>query len=316
MNVGTRAQGEQGPDLRTFCRLAAVVQRALCRHPTRMLQSSLSRASVRCRSSLLGVVLATAACTTSPTPKAMADAAIGNHPDAEGTPTGCPSGQEHFEPGCSTELNLLQSGCYQRCQAGDDEICAAGTVCTPADINPCICPGQSECCDACGQRLWLCEAPPAVTDCGDQTRDAVLVGASKAFGECQGDCRFELTLSKGTRCDRADLVISAYGVGDPSRTNHGVLTPVGHAAIRERVAELGDSLLQETYGCPDCADGGASGVTVMRGDQTTATLYEYGNPPPVLAPLDELAQAIIYALQTCQSNNVVDVLDCSSPEAQ
>lgn len=74
----------------------------------------------------------------------------------------CPADESYFHPGCGVERNPLEEGCYQTCEGASDTSCKAGTVCTIADVDPCVCdtstPGVS-CCAACGAEIWLCQAP-------------------------------------------------------------------------------------------------------------------------------------------------------------
>ena len=48
-------------------------------------------------------------------------------------------------------------------------------------------------------------------------------------------------------------------------TNSGSLTSSGRERIDSAVAGLAGVTLQETYGCPDCADGGAAYLTLLQG---------------------------------------------------
>lgn len=50
--------------------------------------------------------------------------------------------------------------------------------------------------------------------------------------------------------------------------------------------------LKSTYGCPDCADGGAEWVEIKVGMNTKRVTFEYGNPPEELKVLNEQLRAI------------------------
>ena len=140
---------------------------------------------------------------------------------------------------------------------------------------------------------------PAEPSTGNQ-----LTGAGWSFGMCAGLCRADLTL------DGDDLVLDGGGqMGDPLVETHGTLTLEGRAQLDTALAALGDTLLEPQYGCPDCADGGASYIVLERDGQTTRHDMEFGAPPPELAELDALAATFIDALRDCQSGELVSVGD-------
>ncbi len=65
--------------------------------------------------------------------------------------------------------------------------------------------------------------------------------------------------------------------------------------------------LAPTYGCPDCADGGASTLLVGK----SAHVYEFDNPPNELVDLDPLLMSLRQALTECESNGLITVAsDC------
>jgi hypothetical protein len=88
--------------------------------------------------------------------------------------------------------------------------------------------------------------------------------------------------------------------------NRGRLTSIGASRLAGVAASLPSDLL-ERYGCPDCADGGASSVTVVRESGTRRTEYEYGNPPTELAAADQFLTGVIQALRECRTTSDVTV---------
>lgn len=121
---------------------------------------------------------------------------------------------------------------------------------------------------------------------------------------CAGLCRADLIL------DGDDLVLDGGDrAGEPSFQSHGTLTREGRAQLDAALAALGDTVLGPQYGCPDCADGGASYVVLDRGGQTTRHDMGFGAPPPELAGLVALSSAFIDALRECQSGELVSVAD-------
>jgi hypothetical protein len=121
-----------------------------------------------------------------------------------------------------------------------------------------------------------------------------VLDAGWSFGFCIGPCISELAISGNALTlrvsDRQRNVIAE---------NRGVLTPQGSARLAAVAASLPDDLAEQ-YGCPDCADGGASWVTVVRDGSTRRTEYEHGNPPPQLQAADQLLSSWITALRECR----------------
>jgi hypothetical protein len=141
-------------------------------------------------------------------------------------------------------------------------------------------------------------APPLPGD-GDQ-----LTGAGWSFGMCAGTCRADLVL------DRDDLVLTGSDpAGAPLIETRATLTAEGRAALDAALAALGDTPLEPQYGCPDCADGGATYLVLARDGESTRHDMEFGNPPPELAGLAALSSALIDAMRACRSDELVSVGD-------
>jgi len=124
---------------------------------------------------------------------------------------------------------------------------------------------------------------------------ARIVEAGWSFGFCIGPCRGELQLDG----EASALRVTDRTGNEVFAQNRGRLTSRGSARLLGLAASLPEDLL-ERYGCPDCADGGASWVTVARESGTRRTEYEYGNPPPELAATDEFLSSVIQALRECR----------------
>ncbi|MBN2340426.1 MAG: hypothetical protein JXX29_01045 [Deltaproteobacteria bacterium] len=224
----------------------------------------------------------------------------------ECTPEACTGfGQEYFEPGCDDDdsMSAIEPGCYFPCEG---DICS-GTVCQAVSINPCVCEEGQDCCEACGATQWLCLDAPDSCVAADPA--FMIVSAQKTFGECQGECRFNLSFAIGESgdCARASLEVCGWGEEGCTRTNTGTLTALGQAYLSGSVVEIKDDILVDTYGCPDCADGGASAVTFVM-DSTERTIsYEYGNPPNNLVHINMLTMALMNALDDCLSNDYITI---------
>ncbi len=127
---------------------------------------------------------------------------------------------------------------------------------------------------------------------------ARIVEAGWSFGFCLGPCRGELDLDG----DALALRVTDRTGNQVIAQNRGRLTSRGSARMAGLAASLPGELL-ESYGCPDCADGGASWLTVARESGTRRTEYEYGNPPPELAAVDELIASLMEALRECRETS-------------
>jgi hypothetical protein len=140
----------------------------------------------------------------------------------------------------------------------------------------------------------------------------VLVSAGWSFGHCLGQCVGELAV------DGSDLRFTITGrlPEDPVYLdNTGTLTELGEEALRSAQAALAGEALEERYGCPDCADGGASHVTLARDGEVSTHTYEFSNPPAVLTELDALLDDLMGALESCSANGFVEITADCTPRA-
>jgi hypothetical protein len=104
--------------------------------------------------------------------------------------------------------------------------------------------------------------------------------------------------------------------GEVYLDNAGDLTGDGLQALQIALAALTGVALEETYGCPDCVDGGASHVTLARDGVTSTHTYEYREPPEVLTELDALLEKLNDALETCTANEYIEIGDGCKPRAE
>ena len=222
--------------------------------------------------------------------------------------------KEYFEPGCGGEAGMpvITAGCYQPC---DGSPCGEG-ICQVTDINPCICEPGMACCDACGAHEYLCLDAP--TECGTTANQFAITGGGKSFGQCMGECQytFSVQLDNTGACANASLEVCGWGADGCTRTNIGHFTPLGNALLSGLATELMGHTLEDVYGCPDCADGGASQIALVMDTVNQTISYEYRNPPEILRRVDAFATSIIDALNMCTSNaNVIVANSCQPPAA-
>lgn len=148
-----------------------------------------------------------------------------------------------------------------------------------------------------------------VGSAGGSLSEPGLAGAGWSFGMCLGYCRADL------RIDGESLVQTGHDreVEEPLYTNHGQLTSEGLARLDTAAIELADTPLEDTYGCPDCADGGAAYIVLAGSDGETRHDMEFGAAPPDLSELYDLSVVLMTALETCRSNDLVTVgEECSA----
>ena len=147
----------------------------------------------------------------------------------------------------------------------------------------------------------------AVAACGSETSSSPsttvrIEQAGWSYGFCLGPCRGELEL------DDSELTYRVTDrTGDESfAANRGSLTDQGRATLDALTSALPESLL-ETYGCPDCADGGAGFLVVTRDDENMRTNYELPSPPSVLASIHAFLRGVMDALGGCVATGDVTV---------
>lgn len=232
------------------------------------------------------------------------------------------------------EPETARCGGFSGAQCGASEVCdfpndscggadGAG-VCRPrprecpARWNPvCGCDGQTygNVCTAHAAGVDVSRSGPCEEDasCLDRDRSFLLLEARRDFGLCRGPCRHRLTVEGPSAagppaCDQVELVVRDAGRGPPLAVNTGTLTPLGHAAVRDRAEQLANTRIPERHGCPGCDDGGVATLRIRRGGATTLARYELGRPPEVLRAADALMQdRLLDALRTCRANRWVEI---------
>ncbi len=143
---------------------------------------------------------------------------------------------------------------------------------------------------------------------GEEGRQMIQGGNS--WGECAGACRFEISFGG----DEAELVISDWGGSTPMATNYGSFTSEGRAMVEGVEESLSMASLQDIYGCPDCADGGASWVRLNIAGFESTHQYEYGNAPAELSEFDTLLQDFVTALRSCEASAWIEPDEACVPQ--
>jgi hypothetical protein len=143
--------------------------------------------------------------------------------------------------------------------------------------------------------------------------EPAIAGGGWSFGFCEGGCVGALSLGGAA----ARLVITGNVSDEPVYVdNTGTLTAEGRQVLRQAGIDLGDAALEETYGCPDCEDGGAAHVVLVRGGEISTHTYELGKPPDELAEIDVLVDILMNALEICNSNAYIEVAPSCAPRPE
>ena len=146
------------------------------------------------------------------------------------------------------------------------------------------------------------------TSTSSPSSSASVTEAGWSFGFCLGPCLGRLDL-------QGDQLI--YEVSDRTgdqvfASNRGQLTSRGATRLESLASNL-STPLQETYGCPDCADGGASFIVIVRAGESRRTEYEYGNPPEELSAIDGFLTGLMDALGRCRAAPEVILAESCTP---
>ncbi len=109
-----------------------------------------------------------------------------------------------------------------------------------------------------------------------------------SFGMCLGPCKKEMTLMN----DEAAFTIfynEGRGVtGGEPKTYTEKLSADYIASITKNVDFETFKKLDEVIGCPDCADGGAEWVEIIKNDSRHKVTFEYEHDVKEIAPLLKL----------------------------
>lgn len=117
--------------------------------------------------------------------------------------------------------------------------------------------------------------------------DLVIRGGT-SFGMCHGLCATELRID-GTE---AVFVQKSRDPGTRPVTRTLQLDEAEWRALEAAAARAAFEGLQEVYGCPDCADGGAEWVEVSWGGETRRVTFEYGATVERIQPLIDRLRTI------------------------
>jgi hypothetical protein len=108
--------------------------------------------------------------------------------------------------------------------------------------------------------------------------DANIVRWGTSFGMCAGYCREDLVVESS----EFSFTRSSWQNTLPPES---LEKPLSTTAWRQLIADIDvDTFraLQDVYGCPDCADGGAEYIEIQTDEFTKRVTFEYGKGPEQL----------------------------------
>jgi hypothetical protein len=134
------------------------------------------------------------------------------------------------------------------------------------------------------------------------------MGGGTFFGECFGACKMDVMVDG----DQVNFTARNWD-GTVYVDNNATLTAKGVDMVEALALTLVDVELDETYGCPDCDDGGGAYVILRRNDEDSTHTYPFGAPPAELEACDAFTMLIRTAMAGCQSNDFVEISEDCTP---
>lgn len=116
------------------------------------------------------------------------------------------------------------------------------------------------------------------------TSNVERIVSTTSFGMCMGYCRTSLEITKG----EAVLTREPGGRGAPTLQPQRLtvkLTDTEWQLLSTLAESASYDGLPETIGCPDCADGGAESLAVIRGGKEHKVTFDHGADIKPLQPL-------------------------------
>lgn len=141
---------------------------------------------------------------------------------------------------------------------------------------------------ACALTLSACATAPA------PSASVTRVVSTTSFGMCVGYCTTRLEITEG----EAVLIREARGgrgAPDPSAQPQRFstpLTPTEWQDIQRLAANTDLTTVPDTVGCPDCADGGAEGLTIESASGAESVSLEFRAELPAAQPLLDRVRAL------------------------
>jgi hypothetical protein len=134
---------------------------------------------------------------------------------------------------------------------------------------------------ACRWERIIVDPPPNVEP--DTT-----IKSGTSFGKCLGYCRKELEITA------TGMTLTRSGWNTKEYPPMSVWQEISRDEWQRLVQLIDQKMIaqiEDIYGCPDCADGGAEWIEVIQGDFSKKVTFEFGTTlEPIQPLLDEVRQ--------------------------
>jgi hypothetical protein len=140
--------------------------------------------------------------------------------------------------------------------------------------------------------LWLvmfaCHRERLIIDPPPDQYSGMIIKSGTSFGLCLGYCRSELEITvTGMTFTRSGWNMNEY---PPMSVWQEISTWEWQRLIRF-IDQNTITKMEDIYGCPDCADGGAEWIEIIQGDFSKKITFEFGDSlEPIKPLLDEVRQ--------------------------
>lgn len=142
--------------------------------------------------------------------------------------------------------------------------------------------------------LFGCDALPFSDE--SQAESDIVIRSGESFGLCAGYCIHELEV------DGSKVKFKALPrPGGPQPAERFYEGDIDQEVWGNLLASLDVSTvlqMDDVYGCPDCADGGAEWIEIEDGESTKRVTFEYGNAPEEVQAIADLLRSIRKDLKT------------------
>lgn len=112
-----------------------------------------------------------------------------------------------------------------------------------------------------------------------------VINYGTSFGMCVGPCRKEMNLVKDDMIFTVFITEGRGAVGGTPKTYTEKLTNIFANEIIQNIDFETFKKMPEVIGCPDCADGGAEWIEIIKDDSKHKITFEFGKSPKEIEKL-------------------------------
>jgi len=141
-----------------------------------------------------------------------------------------------------------------------------------------------------GLAIGLCMFSIACSDSDPKSSSgsSITIRSGSSFGECIGYCWTEMEITQ----DGMNLVRKGNDPVYPDQTFSKDIDSELWNSVESLIDFDTLQSMDDVYGCPDCADGGAEWIEVTMGSKTKKVTFEYGHNLEEISDLIELVRAL------------------------